>query len=155
MNSTLDTLTIATAGHVDHGKSTLVKLITGTDTDTLAEEKSRGLSINLGFAYLPFVDSTNSDTRHKSIAFVDVPGHVDFTANMLAGVGMVETCMLVIAADDGIMPQTREHLAILDLLGVNQGCVVISKIDRVDTARRDQVKQDVANLLADTSLRML
>lgn len=153
MSATLRSLTLATAGHVDHGKSSLVRQITGVDTDTLAEEKTRGLTINLGFAYRRFDDPAGQVT--SSLAFVDVPGHMDFTANMLAGVGLVDSCLLVVAADDGVMPQTREHALILDLLGVSQGCVVLSKIDCVDTQRRQQVRKDLQTLLRDTSLDRL
>ncbi|GAB1263361.1 selenocysteine-specific translation elongation factor [Aurantivibrio infirmus] len=135
---------IATAGHVDHGKSSLVKRITGMETDNLAEEKTRGLSINLGFAYYHFQDHI--------IGFVDVPGHSDFINNMLAGVAAVDFALLVIAVDDGVMPQTREHLSILDLLGVSAGAVALSKIDSVEPARVEEVKKEVDELLASTVL---
>ncbi len=138
------TLTIATAGHVDHGKTALVRNLTGVDTDTLAEEKSRGLSINLGFAYKRY----EADGRHCLLGFVDVPGHIDFIGNMLAGVGAVDAALLVVAADDGVMPQTEEHAAILDLLDVRAGCVVLSKTDRASKTRRDKVKSRVRQLLA-------
>ena len=112
-----DTLVIiATAGHVDHRKTELIKALTGTDTDRLPEEKARGLSIDLGFAYQSLPDNT-------TLGFVDVPGHEKFIRNMLAGVGGIDLGLLVVAADDGVMPQTREHFAILDLLGIDQ-CVV-------------------------------
>src|SRR5574339_642416 len=100
---------IGTAGHVDHGKSTLVKRLTGIDPDRLAEEKAREMTIDLGFAWLPM-------PQGDVVGVVDVPGHRDFIENMLAGVGGIDAVLLVIAADEGIMPQTREHLAILDLL---------------------------------------
>jgi len=145
-------LIVASAGHVDHGKTSLVSHITGVDTDTLAEEKARGLSINLGFAYYHFSRNTETGKQAHSIGFVDVPGHTDFINNMLAGVSAVEAALLVIAADDGIMPQTREHLAILDLLGIKQGLIAITKIDKVDAHQLATVTADVDNLLAGTSL---
>ncbi len=151
-------MTIATAGHVDHGKTSLVNVITGVNTDTLAEEKSRGLTINLGFAYYHFSDGHFSDGNKtaqtdNSIGFVDVPGHTDFIQNMLAGVGMVDNALLVVAADDGIMPQTREHLAILDLLGIKRGVIAITKIDRVDTRQLSLVKAAIRQLVADTCVK--
>ena len=131
---------VATAGHVDHGKTELIKALTGTDTDRLPEEKTRGLSIDLGFAYQSLAD----DTR---LGFVDVPGHEKFIRNMLAGVGGIDLGLLVVAADDGVMPQTREHAAILDLLGIDQRLVAITKIDRVDRARVQEVQRQVESLL--------
>ena len=131
---------IATAGHVDHGKTELIKALTGTDTDRLPEEKARGLSIDLGFAYQSLPDNT-------TLGFVDVPGHEKFIRNMLAGVGGIDLGLLVVAADDGVMPQTREHFAILDLLGIDQCVVAITKIDRVDDARILEVQDQVATLL--------
>ena len=136
---------IATAGHVDHGKTLLVRQLTGIETDRLAEEKARGLTIDLGFAYV-------TDEFDNRLGFVDVPGHTRFINNMLAGVSAIDYALLVVAADDGPMPQTREHLAILDLLGISDGVVVISKIDRVDPERVDEVAIEVANLLAGSSL---
>lgn len=115
---------IGTAGHVDHGKSTLVKALTGIDPDRLAEEKAREMTIDLGFAWLTLGE--------KEIGIVDVPGHRDFIENMLAGVGGIDLALFVIAADEGIMPQTREHLAILDLLEVNGGIVALTKVDMID-----------------------
>lgn len=117
--------TIATAGHVDHGKSALVRAMTGMEPDRLAEEKRREMTIDLGFAWLtlPGVGSAG---------IIDVPGHHDFIENMLAGIGGIDAVMLVIAADEGIMPQTREHLTILDLLGVSRGLVALTKIDLAD-----------------------
>ncbi len=137
---------VATAGHVDHGKTTLVKALTGTDTDRLAEEKRRGMSIDLGFAYADFGSAS-------PIGFVDVPGHERFVRNMLAGVAAVDFALLVVAADDGPMPQTREHLAILDLLGIAQGAVAITKIDRVSAERLAEVRAEVTALLATSALR--
>jgi selenocysteine-specific elongation factor len=136
---------IATAGHVDHGKTLLVKALTGVDADRLPEEKKRGMTIDLGFAYWPVGPDT-------TIGFVDVPGHERFIHNMLCGVTGIDFVLLVIAADDGIMPQTREHLAIIDLLGVPRGTVALTKSDRVPSDRIAAVTRDVAALLAGTSL---
>ncbi len=143
-------LIIATAGHVDHGKTSLVGLLTGVDTDTLAEEKTRGLSINLGYAYHHFEDPQSSSAL--CLGFVDVPGHIDFIQNMLAGVGGVKHALLVVAVDDGIMPQTIEHLAILDLLGIHQITVALTKIDRVGEARTEEVKSSLQSLLSERGL---
>lgn len=137
---------IVTAGHVDHGKTTLVKALTGVDTDTLVEEKSRGLTIDLGFAYA----DTQSGNR---LGFIDVPGHIKFINNMIAGVCAVEFALIIIAADDGPMPQTAEHLAILDLLGVKKGAVALTKIDRVDKHRIALVKDQIRTLMNSTSLK--
>lgn len=142
----LRSYTIATAGHVDHGKSSLVKCLTGTETDTLAEEKSRGLTINLGFAYAHIPDPTDSGIE-TILGFVDVPGHQDFIANMLAGVESVQGALLVVAADDGIMPQTLEHLAILKLLGLRRIVIAISKADRVEQDRIEELRQELQQLL--------
>ena len=136
---------VATAGHIDHGKTLLVKTLTGVDTDRLPEEKARGISIDLGFAYLPLADG-------GLIGFVDVPGHERFVRNMLAGVCGIDFALLVVAADDGVMPQTVEHLHILDLLNVARGAAVISKIDRIDEARVRQVADNVKALLGPTRL---
>jgi len=136
---------VATAGHIDHGKTLLVKTLTGTDTDRLPEEKARGISIDLGFAYLP-LDNGNL------IGFVDVPGHERFIRNMLAGVSGIDFSLLIVAADDGVMPQTIEHLQILDLLHIRRGAAVITKTDRVDATRIEQVKAQVRALLAPTHL---
>ena len=142
------TLTIATAGHVDHGKTLLVRNLTGVDTDTLAEEKSRGLTINPGFAYKQY----QADGGDCLLGFVDVPGHIDFIGNMLAGVGAVDAAMLVVAADDGVMPQTGEHAAILDLLDIRAGCIVLTKTDRASKTRLNKVKSQVRELLAGGAL---
>jgi selenocysteine-specific elongation factor len=136
---------VATAGHIDHGKTTLVKALTGVDTDRLPEEKARGISIDLGFAYLPLAQG-------EAIGFVDVPGHERFIRNMLAGVCGIDFALLTVAADDGIMPQTVEHLHILDLLGVCRGLAAITKADRVAPERIAQVSAEVAELLAGTRL---
>jgi selenocysteine-specific elongation factor len=136
---------IATAGHVDHGKTSLVRALTGVDTDRLPEEKARGLTIDLGFAYVPLPDG-------RLIGFVDVPGHQRFIKNMLAGVGNVDHALLVVAADDGVMPQTVEHVEILDLLGVAQATVAITKIDKVGAARSDEVEAEIRALLSHTHI---
>ena len=116
---------VGTAGHVDHGKSTLVQALTGIDPDRLREEKERGLTIELGFAWLTLPSG-------REVSIVDVPGHERFIKNMLAGVGAIDLAMLVVAANESVMPQTREHLAILDLLRVRRGLAVITKKDLVD-----------------------
>jgi len=136
---------VATAGHVDHGKTLLLKGLTGVDTDRLPQEKQRGLSIDLGFAY--------SDLgQGHSLGFVDVPGHERFIRNMLAGVAGIDFALVVVAADDGPMPQTLEHLAILDLLSVSRGAVALSKIDRVTPQRVAEVADDVNALIQNSSL---
>ena len=136
---------VATAGHIDHGKTLLVKTLTGVDTDRLPEEKARGISIDLGFAYLPL-------ERGGLIGFVDVPGHERFIRNMLAGVCGIDYALLVVAADDGVMPQTIEHLHILDLLDIRHGIAAITKTDRVAPERVAQVSTELAALLAGTRL---
>ena len=136
---------IATAGHVDHGKTVLVKALTGVDTDRLPEEKARGLSIDLGFAYHTRPDGS-------VLGFVDVPGHERFIRNMLAGVAAIDYALLIVAADDGPMPQTREHLAILDLLGVTAGAVVITKTDLADDSQVAAVAGRVDKLVEGTGL---
>ena len=136
---------VATAGHIDHGKTTLVKALTGVDTDRLPEEKKRGISIDLGFAYR----KTDSG---RVIGFVDVPGHERFVRNMLAGVCGIDYVMLIVAADDGVMPQTVEHLHIVDLLTIKQGIAVITKTDRVPAERVTEVAASVRTLLAPTAL---
>jgi selenocysteine-specific elongation factor len=121
---------LATAGHVDHGKSALVKALTGTDPDRLPEEKARGITIELGFAHLELPDPDNpAGATTNSLGIVDVPGHEDFVKNMVAGVGSIDLALLVVAADDGWMPQTEEHLQILEYLGVNRGVVALTKCD--------------------------
>ncbi|MDB5365568.1 MAG: translation elongation factor [Rhodospirillales bacterium] len=136
---------IGTAGHVDHGKTSLVQALTGVDTDRLKEEKARGISIELGFAYLPTADG-------EVIGFIDVPGHERFVHTMLAGAGGIDFLLLVVAADDGVMPQTREHLAIVDLLGVRRGLVAMSKVDLVSDERRRDVAAEISRALAPTAL---
>ncbi len=136
---------IGTAGHVDHGKSTLIKALTGIDPDRLQEEKERGMTIDLGFAWLRLPGG-------QEVSIVDVPGHERFIHNMLAGVGGIDLALLVIAADEGIMPQTREHLAILDLLGIRHGVVALTKADLVDQEWLDFVQVEVEEALRRTSL---
>jgi selenocysteine-specific elongation factor len=136
---------VATAGHVDHGKTTLVKALTGVDADRLPEEKKRGMTIDLGYAYLP-------QTQGRTIGFIDVPGHERFVHNMLCGLAGIDAVMVVVAADDGVMPQTREHLCILDLLGITRGLAAITKTDRVDAQRVRAVGEEIARLAAGTSL---
>lgn len=135
---------VGTAGHVDHGKSALVRALTGVDPDRLKEEKVRGVSIDLGFAYLPRPDGT-------VLGFVDVPGHERFVRNMLAGASGFDLALLVVAADDGPMPQTREHVAIVDLLGVRRGLVAMTKCDLVDGDRRREAENEIAVLLHGTA----
>jgi len=136
---------IGTAGHVDHGKSVLIKALTGIDPDRLQEEKERGMTIDLGFAWLKLPSGLE-------VGVVDVPGHERFVRNMLAGVGGIDLALLVVAADEGIMPQTREHLAILDLLDITQGIVVITKKDLVDEELLSLVKLEVEELIKSTSV---
>jgi selenocysteine-specific elongation factor len=137
---------IGTAGHVDHGKSTLIQAITGIDPDRLREEKERGMTIDLGFAWLTLPSG-------ESVGVVDVPGHIDFIKNMLAGVGGIDAALLVVAADEGVMPQTREHLAILDLLEVSIGLVAITKADLAeDEDWLELVQADVAETIEGTAL---
>jgi selenocysteine-specific elongation factor len=136
---------IGTAGHVDHGKSTLVKVLTGIDPDRLAEEKERGMTIDLGFAWLRLPNG-------REVSIVDVPGHESFIKNMLAGVGGIDAALLVVAADEGVMPQTREHLAILDLLRVRRGVVALTKVDLVDEEWVELVREEIAEHLQPTTL---
>lgn len=132
---------IATAGHVDHGKTTLLQAITGVNADRLPEEKKRGMTIDLGYAYWPQPDG-------RVLGFIDVPGHEKFLSNMLAGVGGIDHALLVVACDDGVMAQTREHLQILQLTGNPQLTVALTKADRVDDARIDDVRAEVQSTLA-------
>ena len=136
-------IVIGTAGHIDHGKTALVKALTGTDTDRLAEEKARGMTIDLGFAYLD-----------QTITIIDVPGHEKFIRNMVAGVSTIHMALLVIAADDGIMPQTKEHLQIIKLLGVQNGIIALTKTDIPDDPDWiDLVELEIQDLVADTFLK--
>ncbi|NDO82404.1 selenocysteinyl-tRNA-specific translation elongation factor SelB [Citrobacter sp. NCU1] len=132
---------IATAGHVDHGKTTLLQAITGVNADRLPEEKKRGMTIDLGYAYWPQPDG-------RVLGFIDVPGHEKFLSNMLAGVGGIDHALLVVACDDGVMAQTREHLQILKLTGDPQLTVALTKADRVDEARIDEVREEIQTTLA-------
>ena len=137
---------IGTAGHVDHGKSTLVQALTGTHPDRLKEEREREMTIDLGFAFLSLPDG-------EEIGFVDVPGHRDFIENMLAGIGGIDAVLFVVAADEGVMPQTREHLAILDLLKIQGGVVALTKIDMVaDPDWIDLIEDDLEHTLEGTVL---
>jgi selenocysteine-specific elongation factor len=145
----LKSIVIGTAGHIDHGKTALIRALTGVDTDRLPEEKRRGITIDLGFASL---EDKATDGTPLRISFVDVPGHANFIRNMLAGTGGIDAVMLVIAADEGIKPQTEEHLAICGLLGVPRGITVISKIDAVNIAHLDQVVGEVEAFLSGTFL---
>ncbi|HCX04840.1 MAG TPA: selenocysteine-specific translation elongation factor [Clostridiales bacterium] len=137
-------LTIGTAGHIDHGKTTLIKAITGIETDSLKDEKKRGITINLGFAHLDYEDMT--------VGFVDVPGHEKFIKNMVAGVTGIDAVMLVISADEGIMPQSIEHFNILELMGLKKGFVVITKTDLVDEELVEVVEEEVKELVQGTFL---
>ena len=137
---------VGTAGHVDHGKSTLVRALTGIDPDRLREEKERGLTIDLGFAWLTLPSG-------REVSIVDVPGHERFIKNMLAGAGGVDLALLIVAADEGPMPQTREHLAILDLLDVPAGLVVITKCDLAEPDYIDLVEAEIEDTLRDSRLR--
>jgi selenocysteine-specific elongation factor len=136
---------VATAGHVDHGKSTLVRALTGTDPDRFAEEKARGLTIDLGFAWCTLPSGAE-------VAFVDVPGHVRFIKNMLAGVGAVDACVFVVAATEGWKPQSEEHLRILELLGISHGIVALTKVGVVDDEWRQLARMELADRLSGTFL---
>lgn len=136
---------IGTAGHIDHGKTALVKALTGVDADRLKEEKARGITIDLGYAYTPLPDG-------DTLGFVDVPGHERFIHNMLAGATGIDFALLIVAADDGPMPQTVEHLQILDLLGITRGAVALTKIDRVSPERLAQAAGETAELLRGAAL---
>ena len=136
---------VGTAGHIDHGKTSLVKALTNVDTDRLKEEKARGISIDLGFAYMPVEGA-------EILGFVDVPGHEKFIHTMLAGASGIDFALLVVAADDGVMPQTHEHLAIIDLLGIERGVVALTKADLVQEERLIEVETATRNELAGTAL---
>src|SRR5437870_11392793 len=136
---------VGTAGHIDHGKTALVKALTGIDADRLKEEKERGITIDIGFANLALDGNT-------TIGFIDVPGHERFIKNMLAGVGGIDMVMLVIAADESVMPQTREHLDICSLLRIKQGFTVLTKIDKVEPEIADLVEIEVREFLKGTFL---
>ena len=137
---------IGTAGHVDHGKSTLVEALTGTHPDRLKEEREREMTIDLGFAWMTLPSG-------EEVGIVDVPGHRDFIENMLSGVGGIDAALFVVAADEGVMPQTREHLAILNLLQIQGGVVALTKIDMVENSDwLDLVEDDLRQLLGGTIL---
>ncbi|MCE4554503.1 selenocysteine-specific translation elongation factor [Roseateles cellulosilyticus] len=137
---------VGTAGHIDHGKTTLVRALTGIDTDRLPEEKARGISIELGYAYL------DVPGHGERLGFIDVPGHEKLVHTMLAGASGIDFALLLVAADDGVMPQTREHLAVLSLLGVTHGAVAITKADRAEPGRIEALTAEVRALLAGTGL---
>src|SRR3954451_14316133 len=136
---------VATAGHVDHGKSTLVLALTTMDPDRFEEEKRRGLTIDLGFAWTTLPSG-------EGIAFVDVPGHVRFLKNMLAGVGAVDACLFVVAATESWKPQSEEHLRILELLGIRSGVVALTKVGLVDEEWRELVRLELEERVAGTFL---
>ena len=136
---------VGTAGHVDHGKSTLVRALTGTDPDRLAEEKERGLTIDLGFAFCTLPSG-------RQVSFVDVPGHIRFVKNMLAGVGAVDASLFVVAAPEGWKPQSAEHLAILEMLGISHGVVVLSQVGLVDSELAELARLDIADHVEGTFL---
>ncbi len=149
MTKAVKSIVIGTAGHIDHGKTALVRALTGVDTDRLPEEKRRGITIDLGFASLDAVGPDDSSLR---ISFVDVPGHSLFIRNMLAGAGCIDAVLLVISAEEGVKPQTEEHLAICTLLGVRRGLTVVTKADAVSPACLEQVCSDIRTFLSDTFL---
>lgn len=138
-------IVIGTAGHIDHGKTTLVKYLTGKDTDTLPEEKKRGITIDLGFSFLEL-------SKNRKIGIVDVPGHEKFIKNMTAGVSGIDYIILTVAADDGVMPQTEEHFNIIKLLGVKHGVIVLTKCDLVSSEQKEKVKENIKNLVKNSFL---
>ena len=142
----MSSLVLGTAGHIDHGKSSLIKALTGTDPDRLSEEKARGITIELGFAQLDLPSG-------RSVGVVDVPGHEKFVRQMVAGATGIDVVLLVVAADDGVMPQTREHLAIIDLLGIPRGIVAITKSDLADEDWIELVHDEVESLIEGTSIQ--
>src|SRR5664280_1493106 len=141
----MPSLVLGTAGHIDHGKSALVKVLTGTDPDRLPEEKERGVTIELGFARLNLPSG-------RTMGVVDVPGHEKFVRQMVAGATGIDVVLLVVAADDGVMPQTREHLAIVDLLGITRGVAAVTKSDLADAEWLALVRTDIERLLDGTSI---
>src|SRR5512140_605332 len=134
---------IGTAGHIDHGKTALIRVLTGQDTDRLKEEKARGISIDLGFAYLDLANG-------ERVGIVDVPGHERFIKNMLAGAHGIDLVLFTVAADDGVMPQTEEHLDIVHLLGIKMAIFVITKSDLVPPAKIRDVEEEIKILTVDT-----
>src|SRR3982751_4865017 len=149
MASDVRSVVIGTAGHVDHGKTALVRRLTGIDTDRLPEEKQRGISIDLGFASAETTASTGEPVR---LSFVDVPGHKLFIRNMLAGSGGVDCVMLVISAEEEVMPQTEEHLAICSLLGIKRGVAVLSKVDATSETQLERARASVKKFLGSSFL---
>ena len=142
-------LILGTAGHIDHGKTALIKALTGVDTDRLPEEKRRGITIDLGFAQLKL---TAPDGREYCFGIVDVPGHERFVRNMLAGATGIDVALLVVAADDSVKPQTHEHLEILRMLDLKAGVIALTKCDRADPEWIDLVETEVRDLVQDTTL---
>jgi len=138
----MKSIIVGTAGHIDHGKTALVKALTGMDADRLEEEKRRGITIDLGFAHM---DLPGANGEMLRLGFVDVPGHERFVRNMLAGVGGMDLVLLVIAADESIKPQTREHFDILQLIGVKRGITVLTKSDAVDAETLEVVRMKSKN----------
>lgn len=149
LSGTPKTIILGTAGHIDHGKTALIRALTGVDTDRLPEEKKRGITIDLGFASM---ELRAPDGSSLCASFIDVPGHARFVRNMLAGAGGIDAVMLVISAEEGVKPQTEEHLAICSLLGIQHGLTVLSKMDAADEARRSEVRTSVEKFLATTFL---
>src|SRR6185437_8652726 len=145
----MKSIIVGTAGHIDHGKTALVKALTGIDADRLQEEKRRGITIDLGFAHTELASPSGERLR---FGFVDVPGHERFVRNMLAGVGGIDLVVLVIAADEGIKPQTREHFDICRLLGIRHGITVLTKSDMIDPETLAVVRLEVADLLSGSFL---
>ena len=137
----MNQITIGLAGHIDHGKTSIVQSLTGKNTDSLKEEISRGMTIDIGFAHL-----------NESISLIDVPGHERFIKNMVSGVNSINFAILVIAADDGAMPQTYEHLEILELLNIKSGLIVINKIDLVDSELLEMVELEISEFKKNTFL---
>src|SRR5687767_15556680 len=137
-------IVVGTAGHIDHGKSSLVLALTGTDPDRWKEEKDRGITIDLGFAHF--------EHEGVNVAFVDVPGHERFVRNMLAGAGGIDAVLLVVAADESVMPQTREHFEIVRMLGIRRGVVAVTKTDRVSPDLVQVTASDVADLMRGSPL---
>src|SRR5262249_34228769 len=142
--TSMKSVIVGTAGHIDHGKTTLVKALTGIDADRLEEEKRRGITIDLGFANLELTSKTGEKLR---LGFVDVPGHERFVRNMLAGVGGIDIVLLVISAEEGIKPQTREHFDICRLLAIPRGIVVVTKSDLVDAETLEVVHLEIEDFL--------
>ena len=136
---------IGTAGHIDHGKTTLIKNLTGKDTDTLPEEKKRGITIDIGFSYLEI-------SENKKIGIIDVPGHEKFIKNMIAGISGINYILLTVACDDGVMPQTEEHFNIAELLGIKYGVIVLTKCDLVNEEQKSLVKKEIKNLVKNSFL---